>query len=277
MYKELTGEVFTILRERGFTIIKAIIIPFLILIGIGVAIGFFQGVNLQTNTNGIMFPLMLSIYFIMCVPIGVIMAMMMYRGSSGNDNNFRELCSFTSTIKSGNIWRFITNAVLLILIIAVFWVALTFVASIFLGLFGGSTKYITIIVFTCLFAVFFVYCRLLIVLPASAIGDKISFKEALRLTKDYKFLSIYMVVILPMLFGILFNLLMYAIGISLMGISTELLIVIALIAIFVNVVMGVVTSLFVNICISRLYKFVIKKDNEKKESNSQYINDALNN
>ena len=86
-------------------------------------------------------------------------------------------------------------------------VALTFVASIFLGLFGGSTKYITIIVFTCLFAVFFVYCRLLIVLPASAIGDKISFKEALRLTKDYKFLSIYMVVILPMLFGILFNLL----------------------------------------------------------------------
>ncbi|MFX4240153.1 hypothetical protein ACOL3H_06605 [Aliarcobacter butzleri] len=277
MYKKLTGEVFTILRSRGFTIIKAIMIPFLILTGIGFAIGFFQGVNLQTSTNGIMFPLMLSIYFIICIPIGVIMAMMMYRGSSGNDNNFRELCSFTSTIKSGNIWRFITNTVLLILIIAVLWVALTFIASILLGLFGGSSKYITIIMFACLFAIFFVYCRLLIVLPASAIGDKISFKEALRLTKDYNFLSIYMLAILPILFGILFNLLMYAIGIILMGISTELLIVTALIAIFVNVIMGVITSLFVNICISRLYKFVIQKDNEKKESNSQYINDELNN
>ena len=262
MYKNITIEIWETFKNRFLFILGTILLPLLIMVAISSSVNYFIGSSLTLEINTSISNIVLLLSVIISVVIGMTILMMIYKGALEDSNTSEGSIAFLKMFSTGHLKGFMFNAVLLSIGFVLISVITIFSFSFILAFATGNASMGGLGMMLGLFLTLLFYTRIVIVLPASSIGDKLTFTGAMSLTKEYKALSFYSILLLPFLFAI--NLAIVSmIIITIVSFFTQG-IFIFFFSIIINLLNGLVIAIFVNICIAILYKYL--KENSKGNS-----------
>ena len=203
MYKNITIEIWEAFKNRFLFILGTIILPLLVMVVISSSVNYFIGYNSLTfEINPSISNIILLSSVIISITIGMTILMMIYKGALEDSNTSEGSIEFLKMFSTGHLKGFIFNAVLLSIGFVLISAITIFSFSFILAFATGNASMSGLGMMLGLFLTLLFYTRIVIVLPASSIGDKLTFAGAMRLTKEHKALSFYSILVLPFLFAI---------------------------------------------------------------------------
>lgn len=258
MYKNITINIWKTFKNNFLSILKTLILPILILIILSSIVNFWIYHNIISETNIKINQVILFSLMLISILIGIVMLMTIYRGILEDNPENKSFIAFIKAIKSSHIKIFILYSVLTTTFFVIFsTLFLVFFAFITFLIIDNMTIGRIGLTIGLIFAVL-IYIRVVLVLPASAIGDKLNLFEAIELTKKYKMLTFYSLIILPFFFSI--GLIMLSVIIITLISSTNQSPFILFTSITINAIIIIIIGIFNNICVATLYK-QLKRNN----------------
>ncbi|MDN5104246.1 hypothetical protein O8C79_02920 [Aliarcobacter butzleri] len=251
MYCRLMNESLKALIENKKALFKALFIPTLVLIGI-----YFYAPNLIIQDGEAVFDENIKwrfgIIWILILYINMVIAISVHRIILIKDN----IPLLRSILPSSTELNFFLKILLFFI--------LTFLVAFLISAFGMMLfmlfvdRNIAMILAAILafIVVSLLASRFSMVFPAIAINEKMGFSEALNMTKNYKFLSLFMVVIFPIIISVLIA---FVYGLIIKFLSGVVSPHFELLYVFLNVFITVLTIS----CLSVTYSY-IKEENDKK-------------
>ena len=278
MYKELTLEILATFKSNFIPILKIMILPVLLLIGLSSISNYLLFKYINSGTSGLTVQIAMSISTLSSILIGIVLLMTMYKCILEDNQENKSFTAFFKAFKSKDAKWFILNSILITigfaLVSAVIFFAIGFLSSLIIT--GGkiSGPIVTIIGLT---LAIMIYARVIIILPAAATGNRINLFEAFRLTRNYKLLTLFAVFVMPFLFVAILSAISVLLLTGLTYIIQDLSII--FFTFIFNTIYATTIAIFTNICIAILYKH-IKQDSiedtskqvEEIETESKEIN-----
>lgn len=244
MYKQIIGETFNGIFEKKNQLLKALLIPFFIIVLFEQILPYF---SLAQNK------IFLFISAIVLFSINILIAITTHRVLLMKEESVPTWGMFKFTDREFKFFFYT-------LFICIFVVLSAFLFVFFLAfLFDSSYEYMypVAVASTTLIALL-IFSRLSLVLPSIAVDKDLSFSDAWKLTSKHKILCMFTIIIIPSLIAILISL-VYGIAIEFLTavISTKLNFLNSLLTLFVNV--------FIISALSATYKFLVPDDYFEKE------------
>ena len=264
MYKHITIEILNTFESKFLSILKVLILPILLLVSINSLANFLIYQNLSSGGNPKINQALIFSSALLSILIGMVTLMTIYRCILEDNPDNKSFTAFIKAIKSGYAKRFMLYSVLTTICFVLFSALILFSLGFIFSLITGSTTIGPLGVALGFVAAIIIYSRVVLVLPANSIGDKLDFLGAINLTKEHKMLTFYSLMILPFLFLITLVILAVAI-VYLISLVAQGVFVLA-ISIAINSISGLLLGVFTNICISNLY-IQLKESNKEIEDN----------
>lgn len=264
MYKHITIEISNTFKSKFLSILKVLILPMLLLVSINSLANFLIYQNLSSGGNPKINQALIFSSALLSILIGMVTLMTIYRCILEDNPDNKSFTAFIKAIKSGYAKRFMLYSVLTTICFVLFSALILFSLGFIFSLITGSTTIGPLGVALGFVAAIIIYSRVVLVLPANSIGDKLDFLGAINLTKEHKMLTFYSLMILPFLFLITLVILAVAI-VYLISLVVQGVFVLA-ISIAINSISGLLLGVFTNICISNLY-IQLKESNKEIEDN----------
>ena len=264
MYKHITIEILNTFKSKFLSILKVLILPILLLVSINSLANFLIYQNLSSGGNPKINQALVFSSALLSILIGMVTLMTIYRCILEDNPDNKSFTAFIKAIKSGYAKRFMLYSVLTTICFVLFSVLILFSLGFIFSLITGSTTIGPLGVALGFVAAIIIYSRVVLVLPANSIGDKLDFLGAINLTKEHKMLTFYSLMILPFLFSITLVILAVAV-VYLISLVAQGVFVLA-ISIAINSISGLLLGVFTNICISNLY-IQLKESNKEIEDN----------
>ena len=260
MYKHITIEILNTFKSKFLSILKVLILPILLLVSINSLANFLIYQNLSSGGNPKINQALIFSSALLSILIGMVTLMTIYRCILEDNPDNKSFTAFIKAIKSGYAKRFMLYSVLTTICFVLFSVLILFSLGFIFSLITGSTTIGPLGVALGFVAAIIIYSRVVLVLPANSIGDKLDFLGAINLTKEHKMLTFYSLMILPFLFSITLVILAVAVVylISLVAQGVFVLVI----SIAINSISGLLLGVFTNICISILY-IQLKESNKE--------------
>lgn len=251
MYGRLMNESLKELIENKKALFKALFIPILFLLGINL---FFPNIMVIQDGKPVFDENAKQVFMIILVfvfYINIIMAVSVHRIILIKDD-----ISFVKSILPSKIdLNFFFKSVFLGLLAGLVFLVVFFLSkllfSLFIGQFGLAIPILLASLITFLAA-----SRFSMIFPATSINQKMGFLDSLEFTKNYKFLSLFMVVIFPIIISVLIA---FVYGLIIKFLSGVVSPHFELLYVFLNVFITVLTIS----CLSVTYSY-IKEENDKK-------------
>lgn len=262
MYKNIALEIFATFKSNFIPILKIMILPVLLLMSISSISNYLLYKYINDGTSGITIQITMSISTLTSILIGIIMLMTIYKCILEDNQENKSFTAFFKAFKSKEVEWFIINFVLVTIGFALAAAVIFFTINFMVILIDvdKSVGPIIAVILGITLAALIYYARVIIILPATAIGDRIDLLEAFRLTGDYKLLSLFVIFVMPFIFvAVLFIivvLLLTAITYTVEGLY------IIFISLVFNSIFGVAITIFTNVCISVLYKHIKQNSTE---------------
>lgn len=260
MYGKLMNESLKALIENKKALFKALFIPILFLLGINL---FFPNIMLIQDGKPVFDENAKQVFMIILVfvfYINIIMAVSVHRIILIKD----DISLFKSIFPSSTELNFFLKILLFfILTLLVAFLISAFGMMLFM-LFVDRNIAMILAAILAFIVVSLLASRFSMVFPAIAINEKMGFSEALNMTKNYKFLSLFMVVIFPIIISILIA---FVYGLIIKFLSGVVSPHFELLYVFLNVFITVLTIS----CLSVTYSY-IKEENDKKSLEQELIN-----
>ena len=264
MYKHITIEILNTFKSKFLSILKVLILPILLLVSINSLANFLIYQNLSSGGNPKINQALIFSSALLSILIGMVTLMTIYRCILEDNPDNKSFTAFIKAIKSGYAKRFMLYSVLTTICFVLFSALILFSLGFIFSLITGSTTIGPLGVALGFVAAIIIYSRVVLVLPANSIGDKLDFLGAINLTKEHKMLTFYSLMILPFLFlitlVILAVVIVYLISLVAQGVF------VLVISIAINSISGLLLGVFTNICISILY-IQLKESNKEIEDN----------
>ena len=264
MYKHITIEISNTFKSKFLSILKVLILPMLLLVSINSLANFLIYQNLSSGGNPKINQALIFSSALLSILIGMVTLMTIYRCILEDNPDNKSFTAFIKAIKSGYAKRFMLYSVLTTICFVLFSALILFSLGFIFSLITGSTTIGPLGAALGFVAAIIIYSRVVLVLPANSIGDKLDFLGAINLTKEHKMLTFYSLMILPFLFLITLVILAVAI-VYLISLVVQGVFVLA-ISIAINSISGLLLGVFTNICISNLY-IQLKESNKEIEDN----------
>lgn len=264
MYKHITIEILNTFKSKFLSILKVLILPILLLVSINSLANFLIYQNLSSGGNPKINQALVFSSALLSILIGMVTLMTIYRCILEDNPDNKSFTAFIKAIKSGYAKRFMLYSALTTICFVLFSALILFSLGFIFSLITGSTTIGPLGVALGFVAAIIIYSRVVLVLPANSIGDKLDFLGAINLTKEHKMLTFYSLMILPFLFLITLVILAVAI-VYLISLVAQGVFVLA-ISIAINSISGLLLGVFTNICISNLY-IQLKESNKEIEDN----------
>ena len=264
MYKHITIEISNTFKSKFLSILKVLILPMLLLVSINSLANFLIYQNLSSGGNPKINQALVFSSALLSILIGMVTLMTIYRCILEDNPDNKSFTAFIKAIKSGYAKRFMLYSALTTICFVLFSALILFSLGFIFSLITGSTTIGPLGVALGFVAAIIIYSRVVLVLPANSIGDKLDFLGAINLTKEHKMLTFYSLMILPFLFSITLVILAVAI-VYLISLVAQGVFVLA-ISIAINSISGLLLGVFTNICISNLY-IQLKESNKEIEDN----------
>lgn len=264
MYKHITIEISNTFKSKFLSILKVLILPMLLLVSINSLANFLIYQNLSSGGNPKINQALVFSSALLSILIGMVTLMTIYRCILEDNPDNKSFTAFIKAIKSGYAKRFMLYSVLTTICFVLFSALILFSLGFIFSLITGSTTIGPLGAALGFVAAIIIYSRVVLVLPANSIGDKLDFLGAINLTKEHKMLTFYSLMILPFLFLITLVILAVAI-VYLISLVAQGVFVLA-ISIAINSISGLLLGVFTNICISNLY-IQLKESNKEIEDN----------
>ena len=264
MYKHITIEISNTFKSKFLSILKVLILPMLLLVSINSLANFLIYQNLSSGGNPKINQALVFSSALLSILIGMVTLMTIYRCILEDNPDNKSFTAFIKAIKSGYAKRFMLYSVLTTICFVLFSALILFSLGFIFSLITGSTTIGPLGAALGFVAAIIIYSRVVLVLPANSIGDKLDFLGAINLTKEHKMLTFYSLMILPFLFLITLVILAVAI-VYLISLVVQGVFVLA-ISIAINSISGLLLGVFTNICISNLY-IQLKESNKEIEDN----------
>lgn len=253
MYTQITKKTFDLLFEKKYQLMKALLIPFILL----TIIEYYSTPEVKESIGMASFYVLLGISFF----ITIIMSITVHRILLLDENETPSL----------GIWKFghrevtfILKAIALTLLIGLVAVILFFILSLFEKIMGSFLSETVSTIFVVCAAIIILgffgmtLSRLSLVFPAIAIDKEIDFADAFNISKNHKLLIFVCVIVIPVIFGLLVGLVYgLAIGFLMNLISQKLSVLLSLLNIFITV--------FTIAFLSTSYEYVIRQQVEEVE------------
>ena len=264
MYRHIAIEILNTFESKFLSILKVLILPILLLVSINSLANFLIYQNLSSGGNPKINQALIFSSALLSILIGMVTLMTIYRCILEDNPDNKSFTAFIKAIKSGYAKRFMLYSVLTTICFVLFSALILFSLGFIFSLITGSTTIGPLGVALGFVAAIIIYSRVVLVLPANSIGDKLDFLGAINLTKEHKMLTFYSLMILPFLFLITLVILAVAI-VYLISLVVQGVFVLA-ISIAINSISGLLLGVFTNICISNLY-IQLKESNKEIEDN----------
>ena len=264
MYRHITIEILNTFESKFLSILKVLILPILLLVSINSLANFLIYQNLSSGGNPKINQALIFSSALLSILIGMVTLMTIYRCILEDNPDNKSFTAFIKAIKSGYAKRFMLYSVLTTICFVLFSALILFSLGFIFSLITGSTTIGPLGVALGFVAAIIIYSRVVLVLPANSIGDKLDFLGAINLTKEHKMLTFYSLMILPFLFLITLVILAVVI-VYLISLVAQGVFVLA-ISIAINSISGLLLGVFTNICISNLY-IQLKESNKEIEDN----------
>ena len=264
MYKHITIEISNTFKSKFLSILKVLILPMLLLVSINSLANFLIYQNLSSGGNPKINQALVFSSALLSILIGMVTLMTIYRCILEDNPDNKSFTAFIKAIKSGYAKRFMLYSVLTTICFVLFSALILFSLGFIFSLITSSITIGPLGVALGFIAAIIIYSRVVLVLPANSIGDKLDFLGVINLTKEHKMLTFYSLMILPFLFSITLVILAVAI-VYLISLVAQGVFVLA-ISIAINSISGLLLGVFTNICISNLY-IQLKESNKEIEDN----------
>ena len=264
MYRHIAIEILNTFESKFLSILKVLILPILLLVSINSLANFLIYQNLSSGGNPKINQALIFSSALLSILIGMVTLMTIYRCILEDNPDNKSFTAFIKAIKSGYAKRFMLYSVLTTICFVLFSALILFSLGFIFSLITGSTTIGPLGAALGFVAAIIIYSRVVLVLPANSIGDKLDFLGAINLTKEHKMLTFYSLMILPFLFLITLVILAVAI-VYLISLVVQGVFVLA-ISIAINSISGLLLGVFTNICISNLY-IQLKESNKEIEDN----------
>ena len=264
MYKHITIEILNTFESKFLSILKVLILPILLLVSINSLANFLIYQNLSSGGNPKINQALIFSSALLSILIGMVTLMTIYRCILEDNPDNKSFTAFIKAIKSGYAKRFMLYSALTTICFVLFSALILFSLGFIFSLITGSTTIGPLGAALGFVAAIIIYSRVVLVLPANSIGDKLDFLGAINLTKEHKMLTFYSLMILPFLFLITLVILAVAV-VYLISLVAQGVFVLA-ISIAINSISGLLLGVFTNICISNLY-IQLKESNKEIEDN----------
>ena len=254
MYMKLMNESLKTILENKKALFRALIVPLLFFVVIDLSFpnviqnGKFIFLN---ETEKYLVILLAFITFL----INISIAVSVHRILLIND----DISPWKSVSTTKRELKFFSKAFLLGIISFLAYLIILFFTTALLKIFLANDSFF-VAFFLSLFVAIMIFSRFSMVLPATAIDEKMSLYEALIFTKGYKFLSLYMVAIFPALISFLIMIVYGLIIKFLSGVVWEHF---SILYVLLNLF---ITTLVIS-CLSVTYKY-IKEENYKNKAES---------
>ncbi len=253
MYSQLTKKTFETIFEKKYILIKALLIPFILL----TIIEYFSTIEVKESIGSANYYILIGISFF----ITIIMSITVHRILLLDDKETPTWGIYQFGVREVT---FTLKAIGLSLLLGLLAMLLFFISNLFslaLGSFlGEKGSLIFQIVLFSIIGIFLamIFSRVSLIFPAIAIDKPMDFTDAFEISKEYKLFLFVFVLIIPIVFAILVGL-VYGLAINfLMGlISQNLSVLLSLLNIFITV--------FTIAFLSTAYEYIMNKQPEKKE------------
>ncbi|MFX4277125.1 hypothetical protein ACOL3G_04465 [Aliarcobacter butzleri] len=254
MYGRLMNESLKAIIDNKNALFKALFIPTLVLIGIYFYVPNFivqNRINFESNNDRIAIVLFFYISIVIAVSVHRIILL-------------KDDISFVKSILPSKIdLNFFFKSVFLGLLAGLVFLVVFFLSKLLFSLFIGQFGLAIAILLASLIT-FLAASRFSMIFPATSINQKMGFLDSLEFTKNYKFLSLFMVVIFPVILSVLIA---FVYGLIIKFLSGVVSPHFELLYVFLNVFITVLTIS----CLSVTYSY-IKEENDKKSLEQELVN-----
>ncbi|MDN5098644.1 hypothetical protein O8C85_08875 [Aliarcobacter butzleri] len=259
MYGRLMNESLKALIENKKALFKALFIPILFLLGINL---FFPNIMVIQDGKPVFDENAKQVFMIILVfvfYINIIMAVSVHRIILIKD----DISLFKSIFPSEIDFKFFFKGLFLGILVGLVFLVIFFFSKAIFNLFTGQFS-LTIALILALLITLLTASRFSMIFPATSINQKMGFLDSLEFTKNYKFLSLFMVVIFPIIISVLIA---FVYGLIIKFLSGVVSPHFELLYVFLNVFITVLTIS----CLSVTYSY-IKEENDKKSLEQELVN-----
>jgi hypothetical protein len=262
MYGKLMNEALKSIIENKNALFKALLIPTLVLVGIDIFLPssfLSNGEKINFEDNKFIF----ISFIILSIILNIVMAVSVHRIILIKD----DISSLEAIMPTQTLLKFFLKSVWIGLLTGLIFgilIAIFLLISIVTEQFTQNKFLVGVIsYFLSTLLTMIAFSRFSMVLPATAIDEKMTLLDALAFTKNYKLLSLFMVTIFPTIIAILIALVYGLIIGFLTGVVSSHL---SILYVFLNVF---ITVLVIS-CLSVTYSYI------KNEINEKALKDKLN-
>ncbi|QNK85996.1 hypothetical protein HOO31_05150 [Aliarcobacter cryaerophilus] len=266
MYGKLMNEALKSIIDNKNALFKALLIPTLVLVGIDIFLPssfLSNGEKIDFEDNKFIF----SSFIILSIILNIVMAVSVHRIILIKD----DISSLEAIMPTQTLLKFFLKSVWIGLLTGLIFgilIAIFLLISIVTEQFTQNKFLVGIIsYFLSALLTMIAFSRFSMVLPATAIDEKMSLLDALAFTKHYKLLSLFMVTIFPTIIAILIALVYGLIIGFLTGVVSSHL---SILYVFLNVF---ITVLVIS-CLSVTYSYIKNEINEKSLKD-KYIKQSI--
>lgn len=260
MYGRLMNESLKALIENKKALFKALFIPILFLLGINL---FFPNIMVIQDGKPVLDKNIQHIFGVIVVIsfyINIVIAVSVHRIILIKDN----IPLLRSILPSSIELSFFLKILLFFILTLLFAFLISAFGMMLFMLFVDRNIAMILAAILAFIVVSLLASRFSMVFPAIAINEKMGFSEALNMTKNYKFLSLFMVVIFPIIISVLIA---FVYGLIIKFLSGVVSPHFELLYVFLNVFITVLTIS----CLSVTYSY-IKEENDKKSLEQELVN-----
>ena len=266
MYGKLMNEALKSIIENKNALFKALLIPTLVLVGIDIFLPssfLSNGEKINFEDNKFIF----ISFIILSIILNIVMAVSVHRIILIKD----DISSLEAIMPTQTLLKFFLKSVWIGLLTGLIFgilIAIFLLISIVTEKFTQNKFLVGVIsYFLSTLLTMIAFSRFSMVLPATAIDEKMSLLDALAFTKNYKLLSLFMVTIFPTIIAILIALVYGLIIGFLTGVVSSHL---SILYVFLNVF---ITVLVIS-CLSVTYSYIKNEINEKSLKD-KYIKQSI--
>lgn len=266
MYGKLMNEALKSIIENKNALFKALLIPTLVLVGIDIFLPssfLSNGEKINFEDNKFIF----ISFIILSIILNIVMAVSVHRIILIKD----DISSLEAIMPTQTLLKFFLKSLWIGLLTGLIFgilIAIFLLISIVTEQFTQNKFLVGVIsYFLSTLLTMIAFSRFSMVLPATAIDEKMSLLDALAFTKNYKLLSLFMVTIFPTIIAILIALVYGLIIGFLTGVVSSHL---SILYVFLNVF---ITVLVIS-CLSVTYSYIKNEINEKSLKD-KYIKQSI--
>lgn len=244
MYKKIVGETFNGILKKKHELLKALLIPFLLIVSIDIT-----SINFLQDGNKFFYIVLALILF----AINILVSITTHRILLINENAVPTWGLYKFGKRE---FKFLIYTFLIIILISIVLTLIILGLSVFVN--SNSALFMPLTVAFSVILGIFLFVRLSLVLPAIALDQELSFLDSWNITSKYKILCMLTIVIIPSIVASIISF-VYGIAIEFLTavISTKLSFLNSLLTLFVNV--------FIISALSATYKYLVHEDYLEKE------------